>query len=162
MFYIFDLDGTVICSKHRHATLENGDLDLEHWVANSTPDKVAQDDLLPCADTWRDAVKAGHTIVVLTARVMMGPDYQFLHDNGLHFDYMLSRPNGCTMSDAELKDIQLRIFAQNRGISFAFFASKAIVIDDNQAVLTRLKSIGFDFCIDANKWNQSLREQLTA
>ena len=43
MRFIYDLDHTVICSAHRQATLPNGDLDLAHWIENSTAELVARD-----------------------------------------------------------------------------------------------------------------------
>jgi len=34
---IFDLDGTIIDSSHRQATLPDGTLNLPAWIENSTP-----------------------------------------------------------------------------------------------------------------------------
>ena len=53
MRFIYDLDHTVICSAHRQATLPNGDLDLAHWIENSTAELVARDSLLPLAEHWK-------------------------------------------------------------------------------------------------------------
>jgi len=153
MHYIFDLDGTVICSKHRQATLPNGDLDLPHWKQNSTAELVAMDSLLPLVTMIREKYYSGnHTIIVCTARVLSDFDFSFFMENDIPYHFMLSRPDGCTMRDCELKDIQLRIHAQNQGISWAKFASRAVIFDDNKAVLTRLKSIGV-IPIDAKDWN---------
>ena len=59
MRFIFDLDHTVIDSSHRQATLPNGDLNLQHWRENATPEKIAQDSLLPLADEWKKAKAKG-------------------------------------------------------------------------------------------------------
>jgi hypothetical protein len=156
MHYIMDLDNTVVCSKHRHATLPNGNLDLDHWVEHCTAELIALDSLLPLAVTMRKAYYSGlHKIVVCTARVLCEADYLFLLEHDLPYHDMLDRPMGCGMPDAELKDIQLRIYAHNLGISWARFSSQAVIYDDNQAVLTRMKSIGIA-TMDAVEINQSM------
>jgi hypothetical protein len=143
LYNIMDLDHTVICSKHRKCTLPDGNLDLDHWIANCTPEKIALDSLLPLAVTMRKAYYSGlHQVIVCTARVLGEADYSFFLENDLPYHAMLDRPEGCSMPDAELKDVQLRLYAHSLGISWAKFASQAVVYDDNQAVLKRLKSIG--------------------
>ena len=156
MFYVIDLDGTVICSKHRQATLPCGNLDLPHWKQNSTAELVAKDSLLPCVELMREKYYGNvHTVIVCTARVLSDHDYAFFMENDIPFHVMLSRPEGCSMADAELKDVQLRIYAQNEGISWARFSSRAVVLDDNQAVLNRLQSIGF-IAVDAVALNAAM------
>ena len=49
MLFIFDLDGTTIDSSHRQNTLPDGSLNLDAWVRNNTPEKIARDSLLPMA-----------------------------------------------------------------------------------------------------------------
>lgn len=142
MFCVYDLDGTVICSLHRKATLEDGSLDLEHWIENSTPEKVASDSLLPLVSLMRKNWRTGHTIIVCTARVLSDADYAFFLENDIPFHTMLSRPEGCTMSDHTLKDIQLRLYAQNLGISWKRFCSESVLYDDNGQVLKHLGNIG--------------------
>ena len=55
MRYIFDLDHTVIDSSHRQLTKADGSLDLAHWIANNTREKIMADSLLPLATQWRKA-----------------------------------------------------------------------------------------------------------
>lgn len=159
MRFIFDLDGTVIDSSHRKSTLPDGTLDLAHWVENSTPEKVAADSLLPCAETMRAAWNRGRQVYICTARVMAKADFLFLKTHGLNYHVILSRPEGCTMADAELKEIQLRLRAQTMGISWANFRRKAIMFDDAQSVLQRMNEIGID-CLDATEWNAALAARL--
>lgn len=142
MFCVFDLDGTVICSKHRKATRPDGSLDLEHWIENATPEKIAKDSLLPLVSLMRKNWRGGHTVIVCTARVLSDADYHFFMENDIPFEVMLSRPEGCTMADHELKDIQLRLFAQSKGISWKRFCAESVLYDDNNNVLNHLGSIG--------------------
>ena len=148
-FDVFDLDETMIDSTHRKINLPGGGLDLAHWIENSTHEKVMRDSLLPLADLWKKSwVNKLRKVVICTSRVMGDADYMFLMDNGLYFDHCLSRPMGCQMIDADLKDIQLRIFVQNQGMSWKHFCKMATMYDDNQAVITRMVEIGI-VCYDA-------------
>lgn len=152
MHCIFDLDHTLIDSSHRKVTLSDGSLDLDHWIENCTAEKIAADSLLPLVNLYRRLRKRGHEMIICTARVMSENDYLFLLENDIVFDAMLDRPQGCRMNDADLKEIQLRLFAHNRGISWESFATKALLIDDNAAVLSMAEKAGLPF-IDAVKAN---------
>jgi len=155
-YNIIDLDGTVICSQHRKLSNPDGSLDLDHWIENCTAEKIALDSLLPLAETMRKAYYSGiHTVIVCTARVLSEADYAFFMEHNLPYHFMLDRPQGCTMADAELKDIQLRIFAHNQGISWAKFASQSVCYDDNQAVLSRMRLSGI-VALDATELNRSI------
>ena len=142
MYCIYDLDGTLIDSAHRKATRPDGSLDLDHWKRNSTPEKVAADSLLPLVGLLRKHWRTGNEIVFCTARVMSDADYEFLMEHGLMSHHILSRPEGCTMADAELKEIQLRLFAQSLDLSWSEFCSQAIMYDDNRAVIGLLSMNG--------------------
>ena len=146
---IFDLDHTVIDSSHRQLTRADGSLDLEHWIENCTPQKVAADSLLPLANEMRARYAKGERIVICTARVMSRADYRFLFVNNLPFDYVLSRPRGCRTPDAELKHSQLtrlfkRVNVQPRHVE---------MFDDNDSVLAVMSKVGVK-CHDAKKLNK--------
>lgn len=153
MHCIFDLDHTLIDSSHRKVTLPDGSLDLDHWIENCTAEKIAADGLLPLVNLYRRLRTRGHEMIICTARVMSEYDYLFLLENDIVFDVMLDRPQGCRTNDADLKEIQLRLFAHNRGIPWNTFTSKALLIDDNAAVLNMAKNAGLPF-IDAVKANK--------
>jgi len=138
---IFDLDGTVIDSAHRHATLPDGSLDLAHWIENATPDKIAGDSLLPIANYMKD-IFPHHEVLVCTARVMSDADYDFLLDHGLNADAILSRPADNRLPDAYLKEMLLRDHATRRGFTWVEFSKNTTIIDDNASVLAQLGAIG--------------------
>ena len=142
MRFIYDLDHTVICSRHRSATLPNGDLDLAHWIENSTPEKIARDKLLPLAGHWKTQRERGCEILVCTARVMSEADYRFLADHGLHFDGIISRAEGDTSPDAILKERGLRNYAASAGIAWARFIRFSVMLDDNLSVINLLTANG--------------------
>ena len=142
MRFIYDLDHTVICSAHRQATLPNGDLDLAHWIENSTPELVARDSLLPLAEHWKIQRQRGAEILVCTARVMGEADYRYLADHGLIWDAMLSRAEGDQSSDCTLKERALRNYAASAGISWRRFCMFSVMLDDNKNVINHLTARG--------------------
>ena len=155
MYCIYDLDGCLIDSSHRKATRPDGTLDLDHWKRNSTPEKVAADTLLPLVNLWRKHWRNGNEIVFCTARVMADADYEFLMENGLMSHYLLSRPEGCTLPDATLKEIRLRIFAEDLGMTWATFCSRAVMYDDSPSVISGLSLAGLKV-EDAARLNEAL------
>jgi hypothetical protein len=155
MRFIFDLDGTVLCSKHRQLTKPDGSLDLQHWVENSKPEKVLQDSILPIADIMRRAYKRNDEIVVCTARVMNDADFKLLQHHELHYHVILHRPEGCSTQDALLKEIQIRLYAQSIKYTWARFCKNTIMLDDSPSVIAKMQEIGLS-CVDAAEYNQLL------
>ena len=155
-YFIFDLDHTIIDSSHRQSYLSDGSLDLVHWRENSTAEKVAQDTLLPLARVMASAHNVNIRIIVCTARVMASADYYFLQQHGLFADYILSRPEGDTSGDAQLKIRLLNDFVQSQGISWKRFIQGAVMFDDNQTVIKALKAIGLNV-VDAVQTNNNLK-----
>jgi len=154
MFYIFDLDHTVIDSSHRQLTRADGSLDLAHWIENCSREKIFGDSLLPLADQMRDLIARGRNVVICTARVMSDADYDFLYAHGLYTPWILSRPMGSRLGDAELKKGLLRAFASRQDISWARFARTSIMLDDNLGVLAMLRDNGFR-AYDPARWNRA-------
>jgi hypothetical protein len=154
MFYIFDLDHTVIDSSHRQLTRADGSLDLAHWIENCSREKIFRDSLLPLADQMRDLIARGRDVVICTARVMSEADYDFLYANGLYTPWILSRPMGSRLGDAELKKGLLRAFASRQNVSWERFARTSIMLDDNESVLAMLENEGFRAYHPA-RWNRA-------
>jgi hypothetical protein len=144
--FIFDLDHTVIDSSHRQSTLKCGSLDLANWIQNNTPENIARDTLLPLADLWKTLDKQGQMIGVCTARVLQDADYEFLADNGLEYDFILSRPMGDSSKDDDLKERLLNEQGIKPEEITAFF-------DDNEAVLKRLNELNIE-AFDAKIFNK--------
>lgn len=156
---IFDLDHTVIDSSHRQSTLPCGSLDLAHWVENNTPEKIMQDKLLPLAELWKANKKAGRVVGVCTARVLQDADYQFLADNGLDCDFILSREMGDSSGDGVLKEKLLRQYADKISTPFeTFTANIKAFYDDNKIVLKTLDALNIKAynALELNKKLKSL------
>jgi len=154
MHFIFDLDHTVIDSSHRQLTKADGSLDLTHWRENCTHEKIMADTLLPLARTMQDAINNGQNVIICTARVLGRSDIIFLAKHGLLASVILSRPEGDTTPDAELKTRLLKQHCQTVGITWARFTRSAYMFDDNVNVLAEMKSHGIQ-ALNAIKINQS-------
>ena len=134
---IFDLDGTTIDSSHRHATLPDGTLNLAKWIENSTPEKIFQDQVLPLGKLVSKLGKKHYTIIC-TARVLSHADLEFLMNNGICVDKIISRPLGNNTPDGELKKKQLNSF-----LSLKQFKNKNVIMfDDADSVRSIVRKIG--------------------
>jgi hypothetical protein len=142
MRFIFDLDHTIIDSSHRQLTKADGSLDLDHWIANNTREKIMGDSLLPLADEWRKAQAKGAEIVICTARVIGPHDLEFLARHGLQYKALLARQAGQSTPDDLLKWALLRNYARTIGKSWRNFCAFSIMFDDNKNVIQGLTSRG--------------------
>jgi hypothetical protein len=156
MIVIFDLDHTVIDSSHRQLTRKDGTLDLDNWRANCTQDKIMADTLLPLANLFQQLViDSYHEIVICTARCLGEYDLDFLRLNGLNAHVILSRPIGCMLGDADLKEMLLTEYALETARTWANFSSDAVIYDDNDQVLSRCSKLGI-MTKNALKLNQKM------
>lgn len=150
-FIIFDLDGTCIDSSHRQATLPDGSLDLDHWFEHNTPEKIANDSLLPLANLFRQHCSSNNFVIVCTARQMIEADFEFLTNNGLFADAIIHRPHGNSEPDAELKLRQLQEFFHEVW-DLDLPDAKAVMFDDNKKVIDTMLANGV-MCFDARPFN---------
>jgi len=138
----FDLDGTVIDSSHRQLSLPDGSIDLDHWREHCTPEQIERDSLLPLANYWKDLhAKNTHSIVICTARVMGGADFNFLQNHGLHFDAALYRSAGDNRRDADMKTAKIIYFLKALGLPAYSWQNMATLYDDNKSVLECLSQL---------------------
>jgi len=135
---IFDMDGTIIDSSHRQATKPDGTLNLAAWIENATPEKISKDIVLPLAQQIRKRQKAGDYVLICTARQMSFADFEFLQDNGICPDKIISRPLGNMEADGSLKAKQLsKLFNLKQ-----FAKASKIMFDDAASVRSALRKIG--------------------
>ena len=156
MLFIFDLDGTTIDSSHRQNTLPDGSLNLDAWVRNNTPEKIARDSLLPMAESWKTINRQNHQIGIMTARVIGKADLKFLADNGLGYDRIYSRAFGDTTPDDILKKRMISRLAVDFKRSLAWIRSNAYMFDDNKSVRQCLTRIGIH-CYNPTNYNEELK-----
>ena len=155
MYYIFDLDNTVIDSSHRQ-TFVNGKLDLDAWKRDNTKKNIRKDSLLPIANIMKSAKRFGHHVIVCTARNLCAWDLNFMADNGLSYNTLLYRPTGNNQPDAELKHDLLINYFSMVGVPLARWVRTAVFYDDNQSVLKMARDLGIH-CKDAARLNTELR-----
>lgn len=124
---IYDMDGTIVCSLHRYRTVKGTDgierIDLQYWRENEY--RAMQDSLLPQAEQYKADLADPHTYVIIaTARVMNGPDWQFVRDVLGMPDHFISRKPGDTRSGGLLKVFGLQKFfnlKQFQGVPATFY-----------------------------------------
>ena len=153
MLFIFDLDGTTIDSSHRQNTLPDGSLNLDAWVRNNTPEKIAKDSLLPMAESWKTINRQNHQNVIMTARVIGKADLKFLADNGLGYDRIYSRAFGDTTPVDILKKRMISRLAVDFKRSLAWIRSNAYMFDDNKSVRQCLTGFGIR-CYNPTNYNE--------
>jgi hypothetical protein len=128
--HIFDLDGTIICSKHRQKLKPNGDLDLDHWIANRAKyHLVMADKLLPLSRLWR-AIQLDNRPAICTSRVISHLDEDFLLKHKLIWSTFMHREGGDFTSDAEYKVKHIRNHLDRTG----WDASTTTLYDDHAGV----------------------------
>lgn len=154
--FIFDLDETVIDSRHRTPNNPDGTLNLAAYIERHTPENVARDTLLPLANVMRDLIARGEHVWILTARDMANCDYAFLSQHGLTAVKIMSRDR-CRSAkhyksgDGEYKRKWLAPLRNLRQFVKAHF----IMFDDAAPVLRTMRQMGIT-CINAHKANARL------
>ena len=148
---IFDLDGTCIDSGHRQNTLPDGTLDLTKWIENATPEMIFKDTLLPLAQQIRKRQKAGDFTIVCTARNMTFADYEFLMNEGINPDMIISRKSGDMRPDGEMKLAKLKSLFNLK----QFRDKNKIMFDDAASVRSTLRGL-LDAVIDPLKINERI------
>ena len=134
--HIFDLDGTVICSRHRQRLKPNGDLDLDHWIANRADrEMVFSDRLLPLSRFWMALQAYGDAPAICTSRVVTDLEYEFLEKNGLRYGNFMHRAEGDTRGDAAYKVARIREHLDVTG----WEAARTTLYDDHAGVRDAVK-----------------------
>lgn len=108
---IYDMDGTIVCSRHRYRSVKNPDgterIDLQYWRDNQH--RAMEDSLLPMAEQYKADLKDDDCFVIIaTARVMNGPDWQFVREILGEPDHFIFRAADDSRSGALLKVLGLR------------------------------------------------------
>ena len=151
---IFDLDETIINSKHRTPNRADGTLDLDKYFALKNRDSIMRDSLLPLAAFFKALDRSENYVVICTARAMNQDDYDYLTVNGLHAHKILCRPldgseNHIRDGDLKRRKIQrLRNLRQFHGKPFTMF-------DDATPVIREMRKAGI-VCMNAVKVNERL------
>ena len=138
---IYDLDGVLVDTSHRYRNLPCGSIDLDYWFANNTPEKVAQDKLLPkAADYRKDLADPACYVIICTARAAQWFDLAFIADRLGQPDKVLCRKQGDMRDDCVIKRNQLaQLFALRQ---FAKLKKAASFWDDNKRNIWAVATLG--------------------
>lgn len=127
---IYDMDGTIVDSSHRYRSIIGPDnierIDLEYWRENEH--RAMEDGLLPLAQQYQKDLACPDTYVIIaTARVIQGPDLQFIDEILGKPDYLVSRKKGDIQSGKTLKINGLQKFFNLK----QFKTADAVFYEDN-------------------------------
>jgi FMN phosphatase YigB (HAD superfamily) len=147
---IFDLDGTVIDSRHRTPNKPDGTLDLQGYFNLRNRDSIMQDTLLPLAKAMRALAKDNY-IIIATARSIDEADYEFLKRNNLPYNKFFSRDWGSMEKDASLKLRQIKKLLNLR----QFRGKPCYMFDDASPVIREMRKAGIR-CLNSHKVNRKL------
>lgn len=151
--FIFDLDATVICSRHRQLSRPDGSLDLAHWRENCTPEKIAADSLLPLADTMRGAWHTGALVIICTSRVLQRADFEFLERHRLFYHFAAYRMSeNDTRRDGPFKRDKLTHILKR----FDLPPNRVAFYEDNEECLQVAREMGI-CVVDSKIANRELK-----
>ena len=151
---VFDLDETVIDSKHRTPNRPDGTLDLDRYFAMKNRESIFRDTLLPLADTFKRLDRKENYVVICTARAMNQDDWDYLAHHGLDAHLVLCRPEDG--SENHIKDPVLKARKIQRLRNLKQFRGKPVVMfDDSPPVIRKMREIGVQ-CLNAIKVNKTL------
>ena len=154
---IFDLDETVIDSKHRTPNHPDGTLNLEAYFAQKNRDNIFKDQLLPLVNIMRNLCRQKNYVVICTARQMGQDDYDFLETHGIHAHCVLCRnPDG---SDNHFRDAAMKRRKIQRILNLRQFQNLPVyMFDDAKPVISEMRKMGI-VCLNSIKINSKLGEK---
>ena len=157
---LFDLDETVINSKHRiPPNLPCGKFDLQGYFLKNTDENIAKDTLLPLAKLMQDAIVQGYNVAILTSRTMKEADYLFLARNKIYPEFIFSRDRCKTQKHAKETNDGLYKTVWLSKMPKKLTKNHIIMFDDNKLVKSAMRKIGV-FCICPIKLNAKLNNTL--
>lgn len=152
---IFDLDETIIDSKHRTPNHPDGTLNLALYFEMKNRASIFLDSLLPLAAFFKGLDRSENYIIICTARAMNQDDYDYLEHKGLHAHKVLCRP--LDGSENHIKDAVLKQRKIKRLQNLKQFRDKPFVMfDDAKPVISAMRKAGIP-CLNAVKVNQRLQ-----
>lgn len=153
---IFDLDETLIDSKHRTPRNPDGTVNLAYYMAHATRENIFKDTLLPLAkEAQRIFAEGKHYVIFCTARHMHAADYDFLAAHNLKAHRIFSRDKArefhYKMRDAAYKTQWLKPLLNLR----QFRNRQFFMIDDEKKVISALRKCGI-ITLNAIRVNQRI------
>lgn len=148
--YIFDFDGTIADSKHRHHFLQDeiDGITVPKTGTNKdwTSFFAAQDQDIPFDGIlliMKALYQAGYVIIILTARPenQRNVSVDWLKRYNVKYDALIMRPTGCREDDTTLKVHQLKQYfskSQRQRIQTIF--------EDRRRVVQSLRAAGYHVC----------------
>ena len=153
---IFDLDETLVDSKHRTPNRPDGTLDLAGYFRNKTRENIMRDTLLPLASVFKSLDRSENYVVICTARMMNEDDFDFLKLHGIAFHAIMRRP--IDGSENHIPDGKLKLRKIKRLMNLRQFRGLPVTMfDDAKPVIAAIRRAGM-VCINAIHANRKLEK----
>lgn len=151
---IWDLDETIIDSKHRTPNNPDGTLNLERYFELKTRENIFGDTLLPLARVFKSLCRATNYVAICTARAMNRDDYDFLAHHELSAHTVMCRPENGSENHIRDADLKARKIQRLRNLK-QFRELPVYMLDDAKPVISRMRQIGVK-CLNAHTVNARL------
>jgi hypothetical protein len=131
--HVFDCDGVLVSSMHRYQTMPCGTrIDLEHWIANCTPEMISKDMPLPHSLLYKHFLSdPEHYVIIATARVCQQADFDMIAEKLGMPNHFIYRKKGDHQSGVTLKLNALKKLLNLNQFKNAFIT----VYEDNKTYL---------------------------
>lgn len=153
---VFDLDETLIDSKHRVPNNPDGTLNLTRYFELKTYDSVMRDSLLPLVQIFKALNREENYIVICTARVMATADRDFMQKYGLIAHKILCRPQDGSENHIKDNILKRRKLQQLKNLR-QFREKDWFMFDDASPIIREMREIGI-VCLNAIKVNKRLEK----
>jgi hypothetical protein len=151
MIDVFDCDGVLVDSSHRYRNLPNGSIDLDYWIENCTPEKIAADKLLPTAQVYRESLEnPNRYTIIATARQVREPDLEFFRSRLGFPQHLIARKIG-----EKTPDWKLKMRGLQRLLNLRQFRHRPVTVwEDNPVTLHQFSALRPDWILNHIRSNQ--------
>tara|TARA_Y100001980_G_C14555698_1_gene344876 strand:+ start:6837 stop:7325 length:489 start_codon:yes stop_codon:yes gene_type:complete len=151
---VFDLDQTVIDSRHRTPLNSNGKVDIPKYVLKQTKKHINRDKIMPLAALLQEEYKKQTYIIICTARKMTQYDYDFLKRHNINYHEIYERGN-VPAEIASLPDAlyKMHCLKKYKDVNYTFY-------DDSSEVINLFKNYSNVNMIDSIEKNKLMAQNL--
>lgn len=151
---IWDLDETLIDSKHRVPNNPDGTLNLQLYFEMKNRESIFKDSLLPLIKVFKALDRVQNYVVICTARAMNQDDYDFLAHHGIDAHCIICRPEDGSQNHIKDPDLKAHKIQRLRRLK-QFHGKPCFMFDDSPPVIRRMRESGI-VCLNAIKVNEAL------
>ena len=152
---VWDLDETLIDSRHRTPNNPDGTLNLAAYFELKNRQNIFADTLLPLAGVFKSLCRVTNYVAICTARAMNQDDFDYLEHHGINAHMVMCRP--LDGSENHIRDADLKAYKIQRLRNLRQFRNLPVYMwDDAKPVIAKMREIGVH-CINAHTADARLK-----